>query len=389
MHTPKLRHHKPSGRALVEIKGRRYYLGKYGSPEATEAYFRLLAEVAANGCPLPKTGQTDLMVIELTAAYWDYAKLYYRHPDGTPTQQLSRIKPALAMLNKLYGQTPAVDFGPRALTVVRQAWVDEEYARVTCNAMTACVKRAFKWAAAQELIPGSVFANLSTLDGLKRGRTKAREMDPIQPADLEAVEAVKPYLSRQIVAMIDLQLLTAARPGEIVLLRPCDIDQSGDVWTATLSRHKTAYCGRARTLYFGPRAQAVLRPFMLRDPDAPMFNPLEAVREKYAQCENHRHQAVEQPRTNRKIRDRYDTGSYARAIARACGQVNKKRETRGLPALAPWSPNQLRHTAATEIRHAYGLEAAQVLLGHASADITQIYAETDKQRALEIVRCRG
>lgn len=39
------------------------------------------------------------------------------------------------------------------------------------------------------------------------------------------------------------------------------------------------------------------------------------------------------------------------------------------------SPNQLRHTAATEIRHRFGLEAAQVALGHTRADVTQIYGE--------------
>ncbi|MCH7727914.1 MAG: hypothetical protein IH991_15770 [Planctomycetes bacterium] len=32
-----------------------------------------------------------------------------------------------------------------------------------------------------------------------------------------------------------------------------------------------------------------------------------------------------------------------------------------------WSPNQLRHTAGTDVRKRYGLEAAQVVLGHASA----------------------
>ena len=35
-----------------------------------------------------------------------------------------------------------------------------------------------------------------------------------------------------------------------------------------------------------------------------------------------------------------------------------------------WSPNRLRHSAATAIRQRFGLEAAQVPLGHASADVT-------------------
>ncbi|MEM7315226.1 MAG: tyrosine-type recombinase/integrase [Planctomycetota bacterium] len=54
-----------------------------------------------------------------------------------------------------------------------------------------------------------------------------------------------------------------------------------------------------------------------------------------------------------------------------------------------WSPNQLRHSAATEIRKKYGLEAAQVTLGHASADVSQIYAERDMAKAKEAMRQVG
>jgi integrase len=54
-----------------------------------------------------------------------------------------------------------------------------------------------------------------------------------------------------------------------------------------------------------------------------------------------------------------------------------------------WSPNQLRHTTATEIRRAFGLEAAQVALGHAAADVTQIYAEKNLALASEVMRKIG
>ena len=54
-----------------------------------------------------------------------------------------------------------------------------------------------------------------------------------------------------------------------------------------------------------------------------------------------------------------------------------------------WSPNQLRHTAATRIRKQFGLEAAQVILGHAAADVTQVYAERDADKAREVLRQIG
>jgi site-specific recombinase XerC len=52
--------------------------------------------------------------------------------------------------------------------------------------------------------------------------------------------------------------------------------------------------------------------------------------------------------------------------------------------LEHWSPNQLRHTAATIIRERFGLEAAQVILGHSELTVTQVYAEMDQKKAIEI-----
>jgi site-specific recombinase XerC len=54
-----------------------------------------------------------------------------------------------------------------------------------------------------------------------------------------------------------------------------------------------------------------------------------------------------------------------------------------------WSPNQLRHSAATEIRRLFGLEAAATTLGHAKADVTQIYAERDYSLAASVARQIG
>ena len=51
-----------------------------------------------------------------------------------------------------------------------------------------------------------------------------------------------------------------------------------------------------------------------------------------------------------------------------------------------WCPNRLRHTAATDFRKKFGLEAAQVVLGHIHADVTQIYAERDLSQAIQIAR---
>jgi integrase len=54
-----------------------------------------------------------------------------------------------------------------------------------------------------------------------------------------------------------------------------------------------------------------------------------------------------------------------------------------------WLPNQLRHTAGTEVRREFGVEAAQVILGHSHLNVTEVYAERDLKKAAEIMRQIG
>jgi len=107
------------------------------------------------------------------------------------------------------------------------------------------------------------------------------------------------------------------------------------------------------------------------------------------------------PGSNRKAKpkrtvgDQYTTGSYRRAIHRACDLAfppDTQLEAEAVKRWQKehrWSPNQLRHSAGTEIRKRFGLEAAQVVLGHAKADVTQVYAERDEQKAKDIARKIG
>jgi integrase len=50
-----------------------------------------------------------------------------------------------------------------------------------------------------------------------------------------------------------------------------------------------------------------------------------------------------------------------------------------------WHPHRLRHSAATRLRKEYGLEVARAVLGHQSAEITEVYAEMDTTKALEVM----
>ena len=77
--------------------------------------------------------------------------------------------------------------------------------------------------------------------------------------------------------MIQLQDLTGMRPGEVMALRTGDLDRSGEVWVYRPARHKTQDKGFARAIPIGPKAQAVLAPWLKADPTAYVFSPAEAV----------------------------------------------------------------------------------------------------------------
>jgi integrase len=147
-----------------------------------------------------------------------------------------------------------------------------------------------------------------------------------------------------------------------------------------------------------------LRPYLLRDKTAYCFSPKDSERKRRAvqhdqrktplSCGN-RPGSNKRRKPNRTAGDRYNKDSYCRAIHRACDRAfppPKELEGDELKAWRNsqrWNPNQLRHAAATEIRKRFGLEAAQVTLGHANADVTQVYAERDMTLAAKIMKDVG
>ena len=80
--------------------------------------------------------------------------------------------------------------------------------RSEINRRVGRLVRMFKWAVSEELIPPSVYEALRTVSGPRKGRSGAREKPPVKPVAEEMVMAVKPFVSRQVWAMIELQRLT-------------------------------------------------------------------------------------------------------------------------------------------------------------------------------------
>jgi integrase len=145
------------------------------------------------------------------------------------------------------------------------------------------VKRAFKWAASEELIPASACEALRTLAGLRRGRTTAREAAPVGPVDDATVDATIPHLPPYVRAIVELMRYTGMRPSEVCTMTLNQIER-GAVWTYIPNRHKTAHHGKRRVAPFGPKARGVLSEFLsgrTLAPDEPIFNPARRREERF------------------------------------------------------------------------------------------------------------
>jgi integrase len=383
---PRYRRHKATGQAVVTIDGRDFYLGKYRSAESREAYRRKIAEWIQHDGALPSPKHTAT-VAELVVAYVEFANRYYLK-DGKPTDEVRMVKAALKIVRQLYGRTPAAEFGPLALKACRQEMIGLDWCRTHINKQVDRVKRTFKWATENEMIPGTVYEALRCVAGLKRGRTEAREGRKVTPISDADILATMEHLPGVVADMVQLQRLTGARPGEICDIRPGDINRKADPWEYVPQSHKTEHHDRQRVIFLGPKAQNLLLPYLLRPADAYCFSPREAeTRRRAAQHESRRTplSCGNRPGTNRKAKPRrtagekYDRNSYARAVRRAAVAAK----------VGTWSPHRLRHTFATEVRKQFGLEAVQVCLGHAAAQVSEIYAERDFAKAANVARLIG
>jgi integrase len=401
---PSYRRHRPTGQAVVTLNGRDFYLGKWNTKASRAEYDRLIGEWLAAGRNLVKPGG-DLTINELARDYWSFCKGYYRKPDGRPTGTLGGVRVALRLLRETYGATLVGDFGPLALEALQLRLIDKGFSRSTVNAQVAMIRRTFRWGVAKERVSPTVYQALAALPGLRKGRSAAREPRPVRPVADGVVDATLPHLPAVVADMVRFQRLTGARPNEVCILRPCDLEISGDVWTYRPQSHKTDYQdGRERVIAVGPKAQDAIRKYLLRDKRSYCFAPSDSEKKRLAVRHAGRRTPLScgnRPGSNRKrspkrhAGEHYTTDSYGRAVERAVMIANRKRteeaiDNGGKPELLPdWRPNQLRHTRATEIRKQFGLEAAQVTLGHSQADITQIYAERDLSLAFEVARKIG
>lgn len=344
---PPMKYRASDGRAYARWKSggvsHDRTFGPWDSPESTAAYSRFAAEWVAGSAVAVAKG-TAITVGEMLVAWRDWAATEYRK-GGKLTGEYKKVARVARAANDLYGPEPAAEFTPAALRAVRATLVSSGLSRVTISNYTGCLVRGFAWAAGQSLVPAAVADALRHVERLKPGRTTAREPVPRREVEPDRVAAILPHLSpiparcAVLSAMVRFQALTGARPNEVCALRPCDLDRTGTTWLylVSLAANKGATHGKARRVWIGPGAQAILLPYLDATDSAARVWPVS--RAYYSVC-----------------------------VRRAC-------KLAGVPG---WTPHQLRHAHATRIARVTGsAQSAADAIGDTVAVASKHYIHCD------------
>src|SRR5262249_52821208 len=147
---------------------------------------------------------------------------HYRRPDGSQTREMADYRYSLRPVKHLYGTLTTKEFGPLELKAVRHLMItgylhpkycpQEPMSRGVINQRLGRICRMFRWAVENKLVPGSILQELQAVKGLQRGRSEAKETDPVQPIARAAVQETLPYLQSMVADMVRVQLETGMRP---------------------------------------------------------------------------------------------------------------------------------------------------------------------------------
>lgn len=346
---PRYSRHAPSGQAVVYINRRRIYLGKHGTPESRARYAEVIAAHSKDepiAPPAPVESGPTVNTVLLKFATVQLKK--YRTAEGDPSAEVACFKGAIRILRELFGHSPVSTFGPLKLRKVREVMIAKGWCRKFINKQVGRVRKIFRFGVGWELVSPLILEGLRAVEPLRPGDSEAPESIPRKAVPLEHVEAAKKHLRQRNRDLVDLLIATAARPGEILSLTTQIIDQTGEVWSADLAKHKTAHHGHSRTLHFGDRAQAILANYL---------NPLKPTAKLFP--------------IQRK--------TFGTAVKDACIKA-------GIP---PFTPHWLRHTAVTLIADEMDMESAQRVAGHSTTAMTILYATAARKKARAAVKKLG
>lgn len=400
---PSMLRHGPSGQAICMLplgggKRRMVYLGPFDSAEAKARYREVVAEFVAGidvdtaSAKAPPASPTWPTVAHLVRRFLEHAHDYYRNADGVVSREVVNFTQAARSLLDALRDRTTDGLTCLDLAEVRRVRAATEFAckldekdepiagtgKLPCrgyiNSTMRRVRAIIRWGTEQGLVPGDVYHALTAFRALGIGRGGVRETEPVEAVTRAQVDAVLPHLPPILATAIELLWWSGMRAGELCDLRMRDVERGPDVWVFRPAKHKGTWKGRERLVRFGPRCIELLRPLLTANPDAYLFTPTKAMRERKAIWRAERKtkvppsQAKRDTKNARKPRtygDQFDVATLRRAVHRACDEAKVPR----------WGLHRLRHAAGTRLVLAAGDEAARVQLGHADERMTRRYSK--------------
>src|SRR5436190_22672620 len=94
------------GLARIRVRGKDYYLGRAGSPEARTEYARLVTELSSQESIPKPLDLSHVTVAEVLVQFKRYAERHYSKRGG----QVAHFEQALSVVAELFGLLPAAGF---------------------------------------------------------------------------------------------------------------------------------------------------------------------------------------------------------------------------------------------------------------------------------------
>lgn len=267
MKIPKYRRQTGRDFAFVEFQGKRNRLpGPYGSQKSKQAYAEFLSEISQEKQPEIITNQMTLL--QLCTSFLDWAEINHTPKEY---QHYNRLVSVLGG-SKFFG-IRAVNIGPNIFRQIQQFLIDfrpkqkegyrkppKRWSRQYINKQMDKLKDIFQWAISIELIGPEHLVALDTVQPLKKNRTAAPEAKKVKPVDYSPVHRTIEFAGPVIGAMIELQLVTGMRPGNVCRICPAEIiDRHKKIWAFRPIAHKTEWRGVVLSIPLGPQTQSIIR----------------------------------------------------------------------------------------------------------------------------------
>ncbi len=341
-----------------------------------------------------------ISVQELVDRFLLHAGRKYDPRPGCPSNETKNVSDACRPWVDGYGSSPAADLTIETLEEIQHAMCRKGYVVSTVNKRMQRIKRVVRWGVKRRTVPATVLGEFELLDPVRA--PQAKHKPPVEAVSMELVERtltamegiaenaetacpgsvpcaaaasfaanaatrpLNPLMSNRktpspVPTIIRLMLLTGMRPGEAVIMRGTNVSTAGNsiehglsnardaevstamngksgqtTWLYKPDSHKNQWRGHTRSIVLGPQAIKLILPFMR---DGHLFLT--------------------------RLGKPYTTNSLLHAVYAACDRAGVER----------WSPNQLRHRAATLCYERFGIETTQEMLGHKDPRTTEGYVD--------------